>query len=322
MKFTKTVFYSILVSVLYGLLAQAIARSDAFREVFLVMSIGFVFVFPISLGFFTVYTAPSEKQKSFLYQLFAPWGVSFLSMFLAMLIGWEGTICLVLALPIYLICSSIGGVIAGIWVKVFQKSNPVFFTLGLFGLAPFLIGFLESPFPLPTENREVLTSITIQSTPEVVWKNITRIPKITEKQEGFFYFMGFPRPVEATLSHDGIGGVRDAVFEKGLVFYETINIWKENKKLGFKIRVDPNSTPITTLDSHVTVGGRYFDALYGEYEIEPLNENSLVLHLKSEYRLSTRFNVYAGIWSDYLMRDIQENILRVLKFRIESKNNQ
>jgi hypothetical protein len=41
------------------------------------------------------------------------------------------------------------------------------------------------------------------------------------------------------------------------------------------------------------------------------------LHLTSRHRISTHFNAYRSLWSDYLMSEIQANLLRVLKGRIE-----
>jgi hypothetical protein len=195
------------------------------------------------------------------------------------------------------------------------------FAIFLVLFSPIYISLIENKLDFPTEHRKVETSILIDSNSEKVWKQIIRIPKITEHQEGFFYKMGFPKPVEATLSHEGIGGVRNARFENGLEFLETINLWEENKKIGFEIKADPNNTPLTTLDEHVVVGGKYFDALYGEYEIEKISENKINLLLHSKYRLSTRFNFYASYWGDFLMRDIQSNILKVIKERVEKARN-
>jgi hypothetical protein len=315
-----TILYSTIIAILYGLMAQLVIRFEYFKDLFLIISFGFVFIFPLSMGFVTIYLMKSKHQKSIFYQIFLPWAPTVLNMFLSMLIGWEGTICLIMALPIYLFFSSLGGIIAGIWIRFTNTPKLSFFSLAGFLIAPFLIGYTESFYELPNETRIVNTQITILSTEKEVWNNITKIPKITEDQNSFFYWMGFPKPVEATLSHEGIGGVREASFEKGLVFYETINVWEQNKKLSFLIKADPSSTPITTLDEHVVVGGRYFDALKGTYEIERISDDKIILHLSSEYRLSTQFNIYASNWSDFLMKDIQENILKVIKTRSEKKS--
>ena len=62
----------------------------------------------------------------------------------------------------------------------------------------------------------------------------------------------------------------------------------------------------------------FFDTLDGRYAIEPLADGRVLLHLSSEHRLSTRFNFYAGWWTDWIMRDTQNYILAVVKARCES----
>ena len=45
--------------------------------------------------------------------------------------------------------------------------------------------------------------------------------------------IGFPRPIEATLSYEGVGGVRHASFERGLMFVETVTDWEPEHRLAF-----------------------------------------------------------------------------------------
>lgn len=90
------------------------------------------------------------------------------------------------------------------------------------------------------------------------------------------------------------------------------------KVLTFDIKADPKSIPPKALDEHVLVGGKYFDVLEGKYVIEKINDNKTLLHLTSQFRLSTRFNFYSGLWSKLIMKDIQENILNIIKSRSEA----
>jgi len=115
-----------------------------------------------------------------------------------------------------------------------------------------------------------------------------------------------------------VGGVRHARFERGLLFIETITAWDPERSFRFSIAVDPAHTPLTTLDAHVTVGGRYFDVLEGGYRIEPLGPGRVRLHLDSQHRIATHFNLYTSLWSDALMSAVQDNILRVIKARAEA----
>jgi hypothetical protein len=75
-----------------------------------------------------------------------------------------------------------------------------------------------------------------------------------------------------------------------------------------------------TLDQHVTVGGEFFDVLQGAYRIDPIGptDAGVTLHLESRHRVSTRFNPYARLWTDFLMADIQESILEVVRARAEA----
>ena len=68
---------------------------------------------------------------------------------------------------------------------------------------------------------------------------------------------------------------------------------------------------------HVTVGGKFFDVLYGEYRLEPLSNGGTRLHLLSRHRVSTDFNWYAHLWTDAVMSDLQQRILLVVKNRSE-----
>ncbi len=90
-----------------------------------------------------------------------------------------------------------------------------------------------------------------------------------------FQFMGFPRPIEAELDTIAVGGIRKAIFARGLYFTETVTRVEPNKILTFDIKADPNSIPPKALDEHVTVGGKYFNVLEGKYEIKQLQMTKL-----------------------------------------------
>jgi len=46
--------------------------------------------------------------------------------------------------------------------------------------------------------------------------------------------------------------------------------------------------------------------------------DSLFDHLGSRHRLSTKLNFYGGWWTDYLLGDIQDYILVIIKNRAEA----
>ncbi len=129
--------------------------------------------------------------------------------------------------------------------------------------------------------------------------------------------LGLPRPVLAELDYNGVGGYRKAIFEKGLVFHETVIQYQDCRKMRFTIVANPHEIPSTAMDEHVVVGGNYFDVNDGTYELQKLGNGIYRLHLYSHFKLTTTFNFYAGLWAGWIMKDIQNNILQVIKQRAE-----
>jgi hypothetical protein len=312
---TRSYATAIAAGLAYGLCFQILARVASLKNLLGVMSLGFVFLLPIGVGFVTTALAEREARRSWTFAIFAPVPTAMSCLFAAMIIGWEGLICLILATPVYLVCAMIGGVLGRVVMRSIGGGARVI-VASVVLLAPGTSALIESTRPPPRELRHADTQILIHATPDVVWQNIIRVPAITEPLGGVFYRMGFPKPIEATLSYEGVGGIRNARFEKNLTFIETIDEWQPLERLSFRIAVDPAHTPTTTLDEHVTVGGVFFDVMRGTYWLEPKGSD-VVLHLQSEFRLSTDFNAYAGAWGAFLMRDIQSSILDVLKQRCE-----
>lgn len=87
--------------------------------------------------------------------------------------------------------------------------------------------------------------------------------------------------------------------------------------MSFTIKANPHEIPSTTMDEHILIGGDYFDVLNGTYELEKLNNETYRLHLFSHFKMNTHFNFYSGYWGTLIMKDIQNNILKVIKKRTE-----
>ena len=99
----------------YGLLARTAAGHDHGKallgDAFVVMSLAFLFVVPAVVGVITVSAA---ERPSRTYRVFAPWVPVLLSVVAAVVIGWEGMICVFLGLPLILLGASLGGVVGGL----------------------------------------------------------------------------------------------------------------------------------------------------------------------------------------------------------------
>jgi hypothetical protein len=294
-------------------LARFAMADERFGSAFVLVTLSFLFLVPFAIGYLTV---SRVERPSRLFRIFAPWASILLSVGVAWLVGWEGAICVILALPVLLVLSSLGGLVAG------ADSRHAGWRAPAVALLPFVTAPLEGMRPPPDDLQRNVTEIIIAAPPEQVWPYVVRVDPIasSEVHPALFTALGFPRPVSAVLNRSGVGAVRQARFEGGLVFVETVTAWAPNRQLAFDIDPQTADIPPSTLDPHVTVGGRYFDVLSGEYDLFSTADGGTRVVLTSTHRVSTTFNPYAGLWAGAIMRSIQSNILEVLRARAEANS--
>ena len=302
---------------IYAILLRLIFGIRTFEDLFSVMSVSFLFLGPSIIGALTIYFSPIESVKKFRYRFFMPWAPVGLFMFITLAAGWEGWACWIMVLPLLLLNASVGGLIAG-YLKLKSKEDKMY--MSLITLLPFLVSPIENMIGANTGTYKAYTFIDIQSTPEKIWDNVTRVKEIPEAQDkgSLTRTLGFPRPVKAELDYTGIGASREAIFTNGLVFHEKVTEYTDKKKMVFTIKAYPHEIPSTTMDEHVVIGGKFFDVLNGTYELEKLNDKTYRLHLYSHFKMKTTFNFYASWWGKWIMKDIQNNILQVEKERAEN----
>ncbi|MGI4763327.1 MAG: hypothetical protein ACRYF0_21620 [Janthinobacterium lividum] len=222
--------------------------------------------------------------------------------------------------PLFLFEAWLGAIIYARIADPLPKNRDKTLVVAAFALLPFIAGPVENYFDNPDDFRRVENSVEIAAPAAVVWQHIIRVAPIGASDLGHSFVddIGFPRPIEATLTREGVGGVRHATFERGVEFIETVDDWQPLKQLSFSIVPNTATIPPTTFDEHVVVGGRFFDVLRGTYELRPAGPGRTLLVLHSQQRLSTHLNWYAGLWTSWVMSEIQGRILTVLKRRCET----
>lgn len=289
-------------------------------DVFGVMTMSFLLGVPYIAGMLTVGIMRIENVQRLTYRIFAPWIPIMIFFGLTLALAMEGWACWLMVLPIFLIAASIGGLVTGYFrLKDYRTSGKLHVSLVV--LLPFLIAPLEHELSGIPAGYEAYTYIDINAKPETIWANVTRVPAIdAEEDKGYLTeFLGFPRPIKAELDYEGIGGQREAIFDRGLIFNEVVTEYEHQKLMRFTIDVDPNDVPATTLDEHVVIGGEFFDVLDGTYRLEDLGNGVHRLHLSSTFEVNTSFNFYSGWWAQMIMSDIQNNILQIIKKRAEQE---
>lgn len=301
----------------YALGSWVLFTRPKLNELFPIVSSAFLFTMPFAFGALVCFLGYKFAKPGRFWALAAPPLLIAVLSGLAFLLGMEAAICLVVASPVLMLMALIGG-----WVmsRILTKAERGRVSVSVFLLLPYAIGPMEQLWQMPHETRVMRNAVTIHATPEVIWEQIHSVPAIQPQElpSQWIYHLGFPRPIAATIDKQGVGATRHATFEREVSFFEVVTHWDQPKKLSFTIKADPDFIPHTAFDEHIVVGGRFYDVLDGTYEIEPRGSGTCILHLSSTHRLSTRFNWYAGWWSEWVMHQIQGSILEVIRQRCET----
>lgn len=314
---SRPVLWAGMAVLLYGLGAEVVFQklSDTLLGT---LSISFLFLVPFVLGILTVALSSPARKESWLYAFFAPWAVCTVIGVAVYLLAMELWICVVMGLPLLFVMSSLGGVLVT-WLyrrKLERSRGRDVTTLGLLLLLPFLAMPVEAALPLPTQMRTVQTQMAVRAEPQVVWEHFIAVPPIQPDEGPFAWFrvLGLPDPIEAWLSAPQAGAMRHARYSNGLQVFEPVQVWEPYQRYRFTVELDPASLPSPLWRA---VESKHLDVEAVEYWMEPQADGTLILHLDSTYRLATPLNPYAGRWMDFLLRDFQMYILRIVKQRAE-----
>ncbi|TGL24197.1 hypothetical protein EHQ46_03495 [Leptospira yanagawae] len=322
----KTTNLAVLTATVYGLLLRIL--HDLLDE-FLgsLVSISFVMLAPLTIGFVTVYLLPIEQTKRFSNVIFKPFIPCFILMCVTIALNIEGTICWLMIFPLFAFTASLGGILASQIRKSSErdsidKSKKNHNTMyGSFILClPLVIGFIEGDKTLTRKDFYISRSVTIQASPEAVWKELTNINDIKPEEQNFDLstFLGFPKHLSTTIEAMEVGGRRIAIYEKGLIFYETIEKFEKEQLFVLKINIDSKAIPVKVMDEHIVLGGKHVDILQDTYKLQKLSDGTTQLTLGSHFFINTPFNWYAGIWSEYLMQDILQSQINLIKNRTKT----
>ena len=314
---TKKIIIIIAIPLLFGLIMRFLFVVDSRSSFYSAMSASFILLVPFAIGVMTIYFSSIESVQGLGYRIFMPWLPIFGLLILTMALSIEGWACWLMIMPIFLIAASLGGLVAGHFKLKKHRNENTF--ISLLVLLPFLMSPIEQLIGSIPGKYEAYTYIDIHANRNKIWNNVTRVRAISQDQDKGWLTrtLGFPRPVRAELNYNGVGAYRKAIFDKGLVFHEEVKSYVDQSSMHFSIKANPYEIPSTTMDKHVVIGGNYFDVLDGTYVLQKVSPDTYRLHLYSHFKLTTTFNFYASWWAGWIMQDIQDNILQVIKQRAE-----
>jgi len=317
----QRIILSVLAAVVFAFIVRGIFAIHGLDRLLNVMTISFIVCLPFGVGYLTVYLSKIETIEYSAYAFLLPFIPVFVFFITTLTFKIEGFACWLMIMPIFLILSGLGGLTAR-YVKLKKRDKNKSFVYVVL-LLPFFLSPIEKMIGAIPGTYKAYTEIDIHASKEQIWPNVTRVRAINQQQDSaaFTRFLGFPRPIRAELDKEAVGGRRKAIFDKGLIFDEQVTAYQPLRSMTFTIHANPYDIPSTTMDEHIVVGGEFFDVLNGTYQLEQIDSQHCKLRLFSTFKLNTTFNFYAGLWASWIMKDIQQNILKVIKERSELKNS-
>jgi hypothetical protein len=175
-----------------------------------------------------------------------------------------------------------------------------------------LLFAMEKIHPPPAPLHSVVSEVRINAPIETVWKNVIGFTQIPPPREWIFR-AGIAYPERARIDGTGAGAIRHCVFSTG-EFVEPITTWDEPRRLAFDVSAQPD--PLAELSPYGRIQTPhlrgYFQTERGEFKLVNLGRTTL-LRGTTWYRLRYAPETYWSHWSDYLIHQIHQRVLRHIR---------
>ena len=229
----------------------------------------------------------------------------------------EGVICVLMLSPLWWLAGMAGTMTTYLLRQRIRERGRLFCS-SLFVL-PFAVSFDEARIGQPVTSYEVYRSIDINAPVEAVWPHLLNIPEV-RPDEGEWNVaqdvLQIPRPLGATISLSNGQLIRKAQWQRGVQFEERLSAIHFGRFLRWTFQFPDNSLQ-RAADRHIAPDGPHLKVVAGEYELKELRGRRTEVTLRTSYELRSPLNTYASWWGDWLIGDIETNVLAVVKERSE-----
>lgn len=317
-KSTFSLFLYPTVALLFLLGSHWIFTSGFFGQSDYTLSVAFAALVPLATGALSV-CRNRYRPRGARRAIVTPIVVVLLALLILTLGGGQTRLRSVVLAPPLIALATLGGGLMYLINHRMPKLNAAFI-LAVLVVSPFVFISFENTYLQHTRNTTVHTEIAIHSPARRVWDNIICVPEITGQDDefpAFVLWLGVPRPRAARLSGEGVGEWRDASFDGGMTFIETITEWVEGEQISFTIDIDsPGQVSVAN-----EIDNELFQVHDATYRIETVDRNRVVLHLDSRESITSSFSAYGGLWSDLVMRSLQNYVMKAIKKRAEGERS-
>lgn len=292
------------------------ALLEATQPDFGLVSFTFLLLLPAAVSAFVAYVADPWKERSHRAYLLVPLQVLGAVILVSIFVLREGTICIVLLSPLWLLSGMAG---TAITYKLRRRvADPRTYCTTLL-LLPLMAMQVEPLIRWPTASATVTRSVEVAAPPARVWPLLRGIPDV-HPGEGRWNLsqdvLGIPRPVGARMVGEGIGATRLADWGPRIRFRERITEWRPGHAIAWTFHFDDVAGWAFT-DRHLMPDSAYLKVLDGGYRIDPLPGGGTRVTLHTRYETTTPVNLYTRLWGEFFLGDVQDNLLALVRQRAE-----
>ncbi|HCB77047.1 MAG TPA: hypothetical protein DEP91_12900 [Sphingomonas bacterium] len=280
------------------------------------VSFTFLLVLPAALCAFVAYVADPWKTRSRRAYLLVPVQVLAAVIAVSIFILREGTICIVLLSPLWLL-SGMAGTALTYKLRRRVEDGRTYCTTLL--LVPLLAMQVEPLVTWPTDSAVVTRSVVVAASPDRLWPLLRGIPDV-RPGEGRWNLsqdvLGIPRPVGAQMVGEGVGATRLANWGPQIRFREKITDWRPGRAIAWTFHFDDVRGWAFT-DRHLMPDSHYLKVRDGGYRLDPLPGSRTRVTLHTRYEATTPVNLYTRLWGELFLGDVQDNLLALVRHRAE-----
>lgn len=273
---------------------------------------------PFAMGFFAVlihgFNAPRSLRESIVVALVSVMicGAVFL------VVAFEGLICLIMAAPIALVLSVMGGLVGhAIHLSRRPRVPPQMFCVAVLAIPVMLGSEVVGTGPPPL--LKVVTAIEVKAPAATVWKHVTEFTELPAPRELLFE-LGIAYPIRAEIRGTGPGAVRNCVFSTG-PFVEPIQVWDAPRLLKFTVTSNP--PPLQEWTPYHEIHPRHLKGFLvseqGQFKLTPLSNGWTHLEGTTWYHHGMWPVGYWQLWSDYIIHSIHRRVLNHVKALAEAE---
>jgi hypothetical protein len=235
-----------------------------------------------------------------------------LATFFPLAVGYEGLLCISMALPLALPLGAVGG-----WI-FYRSAFSIGQTQGLVMMLFLPSASLVWDVSARPEVFEVHSAVEIAAPPERVWKHVVTFSDLPEPDEWYFR-AGLAYPQRARIMGSGPGAVRYCEFSTG-PFVEPIQVWNEPRLLRFNVTENPEpmhewSPYANVLPKHLH---GYLVSKRGQFRLTELANHHTLLEGTTWYQHGLWPAEYWRWWSDAMIHRIHLRVLNQIRTLAEA----